>query len=109
MHLVDDLIANKGKNIIYAGRSLSEDTHIAVNVLNEALGNTILYNTNSESLSFSTLTSKDEWVKLTEKMEKGEIGVVINYDVNLVYLLPADYGFKEALRKVSTVVTLTEL
>lgn len=41
--LVKDLLANRGKSIISAGSSLPESTQIAVNMLNDALGNTALY------------------------------------------------------------------
>ena len=44
-HLVSDLIANKGKSIIDAGNSLPENVHIAVNLLNEALGNSAMFRT----------------------------------------------------------------
>jgi len=42
--LVNDLISNKGKSIVYAGDILTDNVHIAVNVLNEILGNNVLYN-----------------------------------------------------------------
>src|SRR5690606_37418388 len=41
--LVSDLLANRGKSIISAGSTLPESTQIAVNMLNDALGNTALY------------------------------------------------------------------
>ncbi len=108
-YLVNDLVENKGKSIIHAGRLLSEDVHIAVNILNEILGNSKLYDSSYDTKSFQPFSSKDEWQNLTQKMVKGEVGVVINYDSNPVYHLPPDLDFTEALRKVPTIVTLTEL
>jgi molybdopterin-containing oxidoreductase family iron-sulfur binding subunit len=39
-HLIDDLRNHRGEAMIYAGDILSEEMHIAVNYLNELLGNT---------------------------------------------------------------------
>ena len=41
--LVKDLASNKGKAIVDAGISLSENVHVAVNLLNEALGNFTMF------------------------------------------------------------------
>ena len=38
--LVDDLLAARGKGIVYAGAAHGADVHAAVNVLNDILGNT---------------------------------------------------------------------
>jgi MoCo/4Fe-4S cofactor protein with predicted Tat translocation signal len=108
-YLVDDLIANKGYGIIHAGRSLSEDVHVAVNILNEALGNTALYVTSTKPVVHQTFSSKAEWLGLIEKMANGEVDILINYDSNPVYHLPSDYGFTDAVKHVPTVVTLSEL
>jgi molybdopterin-containing oxidoreductase family iron-sulfur binding subunit len=42
-HLLKDLNENKGKAIVYAGDTLSKDVHTAVNLLNEIIGGTSLY------------------------------------------------------------------
>ena len=39
---INDLKNHRGETIIYAGNILSEEVHIAVNYLNELLGNTKL-------------------------------------------------------------------
>lgn len=41
--MVTDLMANRGKSIITAGAMLPVSTHIAVNALNDALGNSAMY------------------------------------------------------------------
>jgi MoCo/4Fe-4S cofactor protein with predicted Tat translocation signal len=41
--MVTDLMANRGKSIITAGAMLPVSTHIAVNALNDALGNSTMY------------------------------------------------------------------
>jgi len=43
-HLVADLIETKGKGIVYAGDTLPEEVHVAVNLLNEVLENSSMYN-----------------------------------------------------------------
>jgi len=107
--LIADLIKNQGSSIVYAGSHLPEKVHIAVNLLNEALGNSNLYS--SESLQFSVLplSEFDELKSLTNRMSKGEVSVVIHLNSNPVFNFPSDINYAEALEKVETVITLTEL
>lgn len=107
-YLVNDLINNQGKAIVYAGRSLPEETHIAVNLLNDVLGNTKLYNTISSDFSTTELNTLDDFNKLVKEMNNGNVSVVIHFDSNPVYHFPENMGYKEALKKVETVVALTE-
>ncbi len=107
-YLVNDLINNRGKAIVYAGRTLSEQTHIAVNLLNEILGNTNLYRTDSASFSNLPLSTQSEWESLVSDMNAGKVGIVIHFDSDPVFHLPADLGYSNALRKVPVIVSLTE-
>ncbi len=107
-HLLNDLIANKGKAIIHAGDLMPENVHIAVNILNELLGNKNLYRTDSASVNLLNLSSLDEVKELTDKMRNNQVAVVIHLDCNPVYHFPNDLNYKELLTKVPTVVTLTE-
>jgi anaerobic selenocysteine-containing dehydrogenase len=104
--LVKDLSENKGKSIVHAGNGLSEDVHIAVNVLNELLGNSALYNRAQSVVEHQPLSSKAEWEALVAKMNGGKVGVVLHVDTNPVYHCASDLGYTEALKKVDTVVTL---
>jgi len=106
--LVNDLIENSGKSIVYAGRSLPEKTHIAVNLLNEILGNTKLYNRKTSNYSVAGLSTYGDFYKLITDMKNGGVSVVIHFDSNPVYHLPDNMGYKKALKKVETVATLTE-
>ena len=106
-HLVNDLIKNRGAAIVYAGNSLSEKTHIAVNYLNEILGNKNLYR--NEAVSLHPYSTKDEWSELVSSMNSGRVGAVIHFDSNPVFHLTSDLGYKHALKKVDTVIGLTEL
>ncbi len=107
-YLVDDLINNKGNAIVYGGRTLSEATHIAVNLINEILGNAKLYRTDSAVYSLQPLSTKEELESLVSDMNSGKVGVVIHFDSDPVYLLPNDLGYAEALKNVPTIVSLTE-
>jgi len=107
-HLVNDLINSNGKAIVYAGRSLPEETHIAVNLLNEVLGNNKLYKTKSSEFTNSKLNTLDDFNNLVEDMNNGKVSTVIHFDTNPVYHLPVNMGYEDALKKVDTVVTLTE-
>ena len=106
--LVKDLSENKGKSIVHAGNGLPEFVHIAVNVLNEILGNSALYNKQQTSVEYVALTLKSEWESLVAKMNSGNVGVVIHFDSNPVYHLAQDFEYAEAVKKVKTVVSLTE-
>jgi len=108
-HLVNDLSKNKGKAIIYAGDHLPENVHIAVNLLNEELRNSKLYDTEYSKTSVRNLTPFDEFYNLIDKMNAGVVGVVIHFDSNPVYNLPADLNYAKALQNVDEVITFTEV
>ena len=106
--LVSDLIANKGKTIIAAGNILPENVHVAVNILMEALGNSSMYRTDASAQTLSALSSVKELGELIQNMNNGTVSAVIHLDCNPVYHLAKDFGYKEALSKVDTVVSLSE-
>jgi MoCo/4Fe-4S cofactor protein with predicted Tat translocation signal len=105
--LVKDLIDNKGKSIIYAGRTLPENVHIAVNILNEALENTKLYKTDSSNYTVLPLSKKEDLAGLASDINKGNVAVVIHYDSNPAYHFPDDLNYEKSLGKVPLVVSLT--
>lgn len=107
-HLVQDLIANKGKSIIYAGDTLPKEVHIAVNLLNEVLGNTALYDYNKVSKSLLPSSTADELQALVTAMKAGSVETVIHFDCNPVFDFPKSFEYTIALKNVKTVVTLTE-
>ncbi|GMU85347.1 MAG: hypothetical protein AMXMBFR48_05890 [Ignavibacteriales bacterium] len=107
-NMAADLVSNRGKAIVYAGNALSEKTHIAVNLLNEILGNTAVYNTESSSVEFSQPTSNSEFEALVNSLNAGRVAMVITLDSNPVYNLPEDLGLKDALKKAGLFVSLTE-
>ncbi len=107
-HLISDLMKNQGKSYISAGSMLPESTHIAVNLLNEVLGNSKLYSTDVSSMELVPLSSKAELESLISGMRSGNIPVVIHFDSNPVYHMPADSGYAEAVKNVPMVITMTE-
>ncbi|MDP4197598.1 MAG: TAT-variant-translocated molybdopterin oxidoreductase, partial [Bacteroidota bacterium] len=106
--LVNDLLSNRGSAIVYAGSKLPEEVHVAVNALNEILGNAKLYNRDEQQIVFSSSSDKQQWEDLINNMKNGNVSIVIHYDTNPIYHLPKDYGYESALRKVPISVSLTE-
>jgi molybdopterin-containing oxidoreductase family iron-sulfur binding subunit len=106
-NLLKDIRANKGKSIIYAGRTLPENVHLAVNYLNDIIGASALYRNDSREYSVSSLVNKDELNSLISSMTKGNVAAVIHFDTNPVFHLPSDYGYENAIKKVPAVITLT--
>lgn len=109
IHLVNDLIKNKGKSLVYAGDHLPEEIHIAVNILNEELGYSKIYDEKQSRIPVRLLSDVAEFKRLVNKMNSGEVGLVIHYGTNPVYNLPADLEYAAALENVDEVITLTEI
>ena len=106
-HLVDDLLAHRGKGIVYAGDVLPEETHILVNYLNELLGNTALYVTTAVPPSFG-VTPPEDLASVVADMKAGKVGAVIHAGTNPVYHLPHDFHYADALKNVPLTICLTE-
>ncbi len=106
--LLNDLISNKGKSIVYAGNSLSVETHLAVNLLNEALGNSDLYDYSKAFVNNDKLSTVDEIKNLIKNMSSGNVGAVIHFDANPIVELASNLGYEEAVKNVGTVITLSE-
>ncbi len=107
-HLVNDLISNKGKSIIDAGNSLPENVHVAVNLLNAALTNNQMFRTDSSKVRLFQLSTASDFDELVSKMNRDEIAAVIHFDCNPVYHLAPELGYKNALKKVGYVISLSE-
>lgn len=106
-NLVFDLIQNKGNAVVYAGDTLSKETHLAVNLLNEILDNTPVYSNSTTTLQ-QPIASTKEIKELISKMNSGKVGVVIHYDTNPVYHLPKELGYTESLSKVDLSLTFCQ-
>jgi len=108
-YLLIDLKKNKGKTIIYAGDHLEERVHIAVNLLNDALGNTKLYDSQSTKVSVRFLSSLDDLKILVSSIASGKVGMVIHYGSNPAYNFPADLNYSDVIKSVENVISLTEI
>jgi len=108
-YLLKDLSANKGSAIVYAGDKLPKHVHMAVNYLNDMLGNDKLYNSENAQVIFEENTSIAEWEELVQNLNSGNVGLLVNFDSNPVFHLPEDLGFKEAYGKAETVISLVEM
>lgn len=106
--MAGDIANSHGTSMIYAGDALDEKTHIVVNMLNDALGNTALYNASAVQETLMPVSSTADLEALVSNLSKGGVSVLINVDVNPVFMLPADLGFKDAMSKAGLVLTLTE-
>lgn len=106
--LTDDLISNQGAGYIFAGFMLPESTHIAVNLLNEVLGNNALLNNNSAHYYPNEVTPPEKFEEFKQNIQSGAVDVIINIDVNPVYNFERDMVIAESLKRVNTVVTLSE-
>ncbi|MBT8380204.1 MAG: TAT-variant-translocated molybdopterin oxidoreductase [Ignavibacteria bacterium] len=108
-HLVNDLISNKGKAILHAGDHLPEDVHVAINTINHALGNDVLYNNKYVMNSVQPLRTFEEIQLLTSRMKNGDVAVAIHINTNPVYDLPGDFGYTEALKSVGSAISFVEV
>ncbi len=106
-YLADDLWKSKGKAIVSAGRAHDVSMHTAVNLLNEVLGNTSLYNFTNQPLH--SYSSMNDFKDLVSKMRSKRVGIVVHFDSNPVYHLPKDLGYTEALNNVGNVISLATM
>lgn len=106
-YLSEDLWKSRGKAIVTGGRTLDEGMHIAINLLNEVLGNTALYDNSNQPLH--SFASNADFKELVGKMKSNRVGIVVHYDCNPVYHLPKDIGYGEALKNLSNVISLAQL
>jgi MoCo/4Fe-4S cofactor protein with predicted Tat translocation signal len=106
--LFEDLSKNQGASYISAGDKLPESTHIAVNLLNDVLGNNKIFAPDAENIDIMPLSTQADIENLVSDMLSGKIGVLIHFDTNPVFHFSPDYKYAEALSKVPTVVTMTE-
>jgi Fe-S-cluster-containing dehydrogenase component/anaerobic selenocysteine-containing dehydrogenase len=106
--LADDLLAHRGAALVHAGDVLPEPVHIAVNYLNDILGNTALFSRRQSAVTVLPLTPPDVFDALLGRMRRGEVGVVLHFGSNPAYHLPAEFRYGEALKKVPFSVSLAE-
>jgi molybdopterin-containing oxidoreductase family iron-sulfur binding subunit len=106
--LVSDLSHNKGKSIVIAGNNMPEEVHIAVNLLNELIGATELYDKDYSRVNYFEQATYSDLANLTNSLKSGKVGVLINFDTNPSFHFPKNLGFDKACSNVPCVVTFSE-
>lgn len=106
--IASDLAEQKGKGLVVAG-GLAATTpwqaalQVAVNFLNSALeneGSTV----NAAAALTSLTASYSALINLIKDMNSGKVKTLILHKVNPIYVLPASFGFIDALKKVEMVL-----
>lgn len=108
-HLVDDLLLNRKNALVYAGPGLPEETHLAVHVLNDLLGNSAVYGTASNTAEGLPAATAADLQRAVEAMKSGTVGMVLHCGANPVYELPRSFGYAGALKNVPLSVDLAEV
>lgn len=103
--VANDLITNRGRSLILAGRRQSPLVHALVCALNEALGN-VGHSVDYYSFADAESSRLDDMVALTKDMRDGLVKGLIILGGNPVYNAPADLNFSEAIEKVEFSVHL---
>ncbi len=104
--LARDLMANKGRSLVLAGRSQSPAVHAIVYAINHALGNigrTAVY----RPIKDSAISSRDNLIDLVGLMNMGRLSTLFILGGNPVYDAPADLGFETAIKKVEHTIHLS--
>ncbi|HSE02666.1 MAG TPA: molybdopterin dinucleotide binding domain-containing protein, partial [Methylomirabilota bacterium] len=109
-HVARDLARSKGGLVLGVGMagasSAATETHVAVNLLNAAIGAVGSRVRFATASPFSRVSPYSDMVALTQAMAAGQIEVLVLVDVNPAYAMPPKSGFAEALGKVPLVVSL---
>ncbi|MCJ8346569.1 4Fe-4S dicluster domain-containing protein, partial [bacterium] len=104
-HLVDDLVANQGKSLIYAGEQLPEDVHVVINFLNEVLEADKMY-ADDYFVEQVPRAAVEDLQTLVSDMNSGKVGVLLHVDSNPVFHYDAVLSYSKAMKKVDTVITV---
>ncbi|MEW5702331.1 MAG: TAT-variant-translocated molybdopterin oxidoreductase [Candidatus Zixiibacteriota bacterium] len=104
--VADDLVSNRGRSLVVAGRRQPPIIHALVYAINEALGNvgqTVEYREPVDVI----LPSNSQLMDLVGTMRHGEIETLAIIGGNPVYAAPADVDFGNALTKVAESIHLS--
>jgi molybdopterin-containing oxidoreductase family iron-sulfur binding subunit len=104
--LVKDLVENQGASAIVIGESQNYQIHLLGLLLNEILSNTQIMRYNPKPLFKNATLS--ELSQLSQTMNSGKVGLLINLDCNPVFHLPSELNFAKSSANVPYVFTLTE-
>lgn len=104
--LAADLVKNKERSLLTAGKQQPASVHALVYMINEALGN------NGKSVEYvavkdSSQSSLNSLVELNSAMNAGKVGTLFILGGNPVYNAPADLDFTARLGKVPNTIHLS--
>ena len=105
--MAKDLSANRGKGLVVAGPGQPPAVHAAVHALNAALGNignTITYHETKDA----AVPSRASLATLSNAMSAGSVATLVILGGNPAYDAPADLDFAGALKKVASVIALSD-
>lgn len=101
-----DLLANRGKSLIIAGRRQPPPVHGLVFALNQALGN-IGVSVDFKPLRNALLPSTQSIIKLAENLKAGQVSTLVILGGNPLYNAPADLNFAENLKRAQTTIHMS--
>jgi molybdopterin-containing oxidoreductase family iron-sulfur binding subunit len=87
--------------------SNATQTLVAINILNYLTGNIGETVNFGESLTISQVSSFKEVASFVDSMSKGEVELLLIYNVNPAFTLPESLKFEEAIKKVPFVVSFS--
>lgn len=105
--LAKDLLSNKEKSLIIAGREQPASVHALVFAVNDALGNngnTVVYHSPTDA----NLDSPTDLNELVKNLNSGNIKTLAIMGGNPVYNSPVDLKINEALLKAENTIHLSE-
>jgi len=105
-YLVNDLIKTAGNNIVLCGETLNESAALAVNLLNEVLGNKFFSDT--KAVNSEVLISVNEIEQLIRNMDAKKVGAFINFGADPVFHFSYLKDFAKALKNVDLTISLGE-
>lgn len=106
--LLNDLLNNSGKAILYAGDQMPFEIHLLVNLINEVIGGTQLYNLSEMSVSFIESIYSKAPKEVMKSLKSGKYAVAVFLDCNPAYTMSDDFGFAQALKNIPTKICLSE-
>lgn len=109
--IAKDFIEMRPSLAIGGGAAISStnatQTFVAINILNYVSGNIGETVNFGESLTISQSNSFRDMVALVDSMSKGEVELLIVYNVNPAFTLPESLNFEGAIKRVPYVVSFS--
>jgi molybdopterin-containing oxidoreductase family iron-sulfur binding subunit len=105
--LVEDLLANKGKAVITAGRNLSPEVHALVYIINNSILDADNKSVRYIGESLKHLSSTDKFQDLNRNINSRIFSTLIIIGGNPAYNAPSDFDFSKSLSNVKNKIHLS--